>query len=349
MIQFALLSLPVFGVVALGWAAARTGLVDARAVDALSAFSFRFGLPALVAGLIAAQPIRQSFHPVFYAGYLAAGGLVFALVFGTSRLLDHRRARTRAALAGATLPGPGAVTGRAGPDALSGRATPGAGGESFGRPGPDAAARASVATVSNLGFLGLPLMLAFFGERAAGPLAMAVLAEVMVLMSVGGTLMSRAATGDGGRLWRGVLANPVVVAIALGAVVAALGVALPGPVAKFLAFLGGAAGPTALFALGGALAGPRISRSTLLAASVLTAAKLLLYPLVVWFTLGGLLGLDRFWVQAGVLLAALPSAGNVYAMASRYRADPDLVSAATALSTVVSVLTVPVAGWLVMG
>ncbi|GAA5169322.1 AEC family transporter [Pseudonocardia eucalypti] len=315
MIQFALLSLPVFGVVALGWAAARTGLVDARAVEALSAFSFRFGLPALVAGLIAAQPIRQSFHPAFYAGYLAAGGLVFALVFGASRLLGHRRAAA----------------------------------ERFVQPGPDAAARASVATVSNLGFLGLPLMLAFFGERAAGPLAMAVLAEVMVLMSVGGMLMSRAATGDGGRFWRGVLGNPVVVAIALGAVVAALGVTLPGPVAKFLAFLGGAAGPTALFALGGALAGLRIGRSTLLAASALTAAKLLFYPLVVWFTLGGLLGLDRFWVQAGVLLAALPSAGNVYAMASRYRADPDLVSAATALSTVVSVLTVPLAGWLVMG
>ena len=52
-----------------------------------------------------------------------------------------------------------------------------------------AAAHATTATVSNLGFLGPPLMLAFFGERGAGPLAMAILAEVMVLLSVGSVLM----------------------------------------------------------------------------------------------------------------------------------------------------------------
>ncbi|HEX8809208.1 MAG TPA: hypothetical protein VF760_09455, partial [Xanthobacteraceae bacterium] len=52
-----------------------------------------------------------------------------------------------------------------------------------------AGAHATTATVSNLGFLGPPLMLAFFGERGAGPLAMAILAEVMVLLSVGSVLM----------------------------------------------------------------------------------------------------------------------------------------------------------------
>jgi malonate transporter len=45
-----------------------------------------------------------------------------------------------------------------------------------------AGARATAGTVSNLGFLRPPLMLAFFGERGAGPLAMAILAEIMVLL-----------------------------------------------------------------------------------------------------------------------------------------------------------------------
>ena len=48
-----------------------------------------------------------------------------------------------------------------------------------------AAAHATTGTVSNLGFLGPPLVLAIFGARGAGPLAMAILAEVMVLLSVG--------------------------------------------------------------------------------------------------------------------------------------------------------------------
>jgi malonate transporter and related proteins len=60
-----------------------------------------------------------------------------------------------------------------------------------------AGAHATTATVSNLGFLGPPLMLAFFGERGAGPLAMTILAEVMVLLSVGCVLMGAKAGPKG--------------------------------------------------------------------------------------------------------------------------------------------------------
>lgn len=309
MISFVLLSLPIFGVVAVGWAAMRLRIVKADALDALGAFSFRFGLPALVLPLIANQPIREAFNPAFFAGYLASGGLVFAFMLGVSRAVARQ-------------------------------------------PLPAAGARATTATVSNLGFLGLPLILAFFGDRAAGPLAMAILAEVMILLSVGGVLMSTSSgerTNVGRLVLRGTILNPVVAAIAIGAVIAASGLALPVPVERFLGFLGGAAGPTALFALGGALAVQKVDRATLLAASGITVAKLLLYPVVAWCVLKLLLGLDPIWVQAGVLLAALPSAGNIYVMAQRYQSDPDRVSAAIALSTLVSVLSVPLAAWIVLG
>src|SRR5258708_17068552 len=135
MISFFLISLPIFGVIGVGWAASRTRLVAQGALDALNAFSFRFALPALLVRL-GGQPLRQSFNPEFYAGYLASGAIIFVLVLGTSRVAAARDLST-------------------------------------------AAAHATTATVSNLGFLGPPLMLAFFGERGAGPLAMAILAEVM--------------------------------------------------------------------------------------------------------------------------------------------------------------------------
>jgi malonate transporter and related proteins len=117
-------------------------------VDVFS--STRFALPALLLRLIAGQPLRQSFNPEFYTGYLASGAIIFVLVLGTSRVVGARDLST-------------------------------------------AGAHATTATVSNLGFPGPPLMLAFFGERGAGPLAMAILAEVMVLLSVGSVLMG--ATG----------------------------------------------------------------------------------------------------------------------------------------------------------
>ena len=80
MIGFFLLSLPVFGVIGVGWAAARAHLLGSGNV-----FSFRFALPALVLPLIAGLPLRKSFNPGFYAGYLALGLIVFMLVLGASR------------------------------------------------------------------------------------------------------------------------------------------------------------------------------------------------------------------------------------------------------------------------
>jgi hypothetical protein len=308
MIAFVLLSLPIFGVVALGWMAIWTGLAAPGALDVLGAFSFRFALPALVLRLIAGQPLGRSFNPIFYGGYLASGGLIFALVFGVSLILDRRAVAT-------------------------------------------AGVRATTAAVSNVGFLGPPLMLAFFGERGAGPLAMAILAEIMVLMSLGSVIMGVShggSAGIGSLVLRGTVLNPVVAAILLGAALAATSVPLPLPLDRFLAFLGGSAGPTALFAVGGALAVQRIDRATLFSAAGITAAKLAVYPVLVWYVLARLLQVEPFWVQAGVLIAALPSAGANYVLAQRYAADAERVSAAVVLSTLVSVATVPFTAWLML-
>jgi len=218
MISFVLLSLPVFAVVALGWSAVKTRLASPAAIDALSAFSFRFALPVLVLRLIASEPLGQSFNPRFFAGYLAGGCLMFGLVFGISHLLQRQNP-------------------------------------------PTAGARATTATVSNLGFLGPPIVLAFFGQHGAGPLAMAIVCEVMILMSLGAVIMAGARTGSsraGSLILRSTICSPVVVAIAAGGILAGGGTALPGPLNSFLAFLGASAAPTALFAVGGALAAQRI-------------------------------------------------------------------------------------------
>lgn len=308
MISFFLLSLPIFAVIGVGWAATRTRLVSQGALDALNAFSFRFALPALLLRLIAGQPLRQSFNPEFYTGYLASGAIIFVLVLGTSRVVAARDLST-------------------------------------------AGAHATTAIVSNLGFLGPPLMLAFFGERGAGPLAMAILAEVMVLLSVGSVLMGANGgpkSGIGSLILRGTMFNPIVVAIVLGAALAGTGLALPEAITRFLGFLGGAAGPAALFALGGALALQRLDRRTAVAACLITVAKLAVYPMLVWLILGRMMQLDAFWVNVGVLIACLPSAGNIYVLAQRNDADPQRVSAAILLSTIVSVVSFPCVAWLAL-
>ena len=87
MISFFLISMPIFAVIGVGWAATRTRLVSQGALDALNAFSFRFALPALLLRLIAGQPLRQSFNPEFYTGYLASAAIIFTpLAFDQSAI-----------------------------------------------------------------------------------------------------------------------------------------------------------------------------------------------------------------------------------------------------------------------
>jgi len=169
---------------------------------------------------------------------------------------------------------------------------------------------------------------------------------------VGAVIMSTAHGGGhkgiGSLVLRGTVLNPVVMAILLGTALAATGLAVPGPLDRFLGLLGSAAGPTALFALGGALATQRIDRGTVASAAAITAAKLIAYPALAWFVLANLLRVDPFWVQAGVLMAALPTAGNVYVVAQRYTAEADQVSTVIVLSTLASVATVPLVAMMIV-
>jgi predicted permease len=313
MLQFFLLSSPIFAVVLLGYLAARARWVGTEGLAAFASYAFNLALPALVGGLLARQPLARAFEPRFFAGLFGAGLAVFAAV----GLLTFVLARAGLAVAGA---------------------------------------HAQAATTGNLGFLGVPLLLAVLGERSAGPLAMAVLAEAGVLMPLGIVLMrlgrARAPgeAGEGGGLARDLLGatllNPIVVGVLLGAAVGVSGLALPGPVDRLLAFLGASAGPVALFALGGSLARRHLGKDLGVVLAV-AAAKVAAYPALAWLLLGAL-GLSQDWIAAGVLIAALPTAANVFVFADRYEAVPERVSAEILVSTVAAAVTFPLAASLVL-
>jgi predicted permease len=305
-IAFLSLCLPIFAVVALGLGAARLRLVPPAVVDAVGLFSFNVALPALLLRLMAAQPLSESFEPSWFRGYLGACLLVFGVAMGLALLLGQRRQL--------------------------------------------AAALGAAAAMGNVGYLAPPLLLPMLGPRVAGPVAMSIMAEVAVIIALGSILMAPAVPGARGRaVWlglRGLGRNPVILSIAGGSLLAATGAAMPLPIERFLNFLGNAAGPTALFALGGTLGRLRVGQQLLAVAAGVTLAKLAAYPLLVWLVLDRLLGLDGFWVTSGVLLAAMPTATNAFVLAQRNGAGAAEVSAGVLLSTVLAALAFPLTAWL---
>ncbi|HSL00047.1 MAG TPA: AEC family transporter [Rubrobacteraceae bacterium] len=212
------------------------------------------------------------------------------------------------------------------------------------RPG-EAAVQGAAAVLGNTGYMGLPLVVAAFGNEAAIPLAVGLTIEATILIPL--TIVLIEATkglGEGllnllGSVATAMARNPLIVAILAGALFSATGLALPTPIENFTNLLGNAAGPCALFALGATLAGQRLS-SGLGEVSYMTAFKLFIHPAAMWFATTRLFDVDPLWATVAILGASLPVAANVFIVAKQYDTYVERTSSAILLSTTVSVVTV---------
>jgi predicted permease len=207
----------------------------------------------------------------------------------------------------------------------------------FAQPSRDAAFYGLAAAVSNSGFMGLPMIVALLGERAAGPVILATATDLVVVSSIGLGLV-------GGGSPKRLLMNPFLNAMLLGAVFSAFNWTLPSPANEFVRLLGTAAGPCALFAIGLSLVRPDAPlRTPMLALPV--CVKLLVHPLLVWIAMSAL-RVDAFPTMIAVLTAALPSAGWVFIFAVRYKADAGRISATILLTTAIAFVTFSAIAWM---
>jgi predicted permease len=228
-----------------------------------------------------------------------------------------------------------------------------------GRSWNDSAFGALVAAFPNTGFMGVPLLVALLGARAAGPTILAVAIDMVITTSLCVALSRLDGAGSSGagaaarRALAGMLVNPLPWAIALGVVASALQFTLPGPIDRTIGLLADAASPVALFTIGAVLARSRVQaaaareggqaaggRDDALQVAVL---KLVLHPLAVWAAtraaIAAGLPLDPFAALVLVLIAALPSASNVSMLAERYGADNGRVARIILYSTAAAFFT----------
>ncbi len=210
---------------------------------------------------------------------------------------------------------------------------------------PTAAVEAQCAAIGNVGFLGLPMLALLLTEAAIGPVMLVLAVDLVVFSSLIVILING---GRDGKLTPstlrligiGLLKNPMIVSISAGLIWSALQVPVPGPLNDFLTILGGAATPGALFAIGASLAGKSAERVHI--AAWLSFCKLVIHPACVAVAVIWLVPVDAFPAAVAIAAAALPVAGNVYMLAAHYGVAPHRASAAILLSTMASILTVPV-------
>ena len=186
------------------------------------------------------------------------------------------------------------------------------------------------------------MLISIFGEPAIAPLMLALVVDLIVFSSLIVILIT--ARRDGrirlatlGAVAKGLVANPMIVSIALGLGWSATGWPLPAPADATFALLGAAATPGALFAIGASLADRSAERVSV--AVWLSFAKLVLHPAAVAVATLVVFPIDRFAAGMLIAIAAMPVAGNVYILAQHYGVAPQRASSTILLSTTAAELT----------
>jgi malonate transporter len=201
------------------------------------------------------------------------------------------------------------------------------------------------ASWGNVGYMGVPLCLAAFGEQGLPPAMLTIIVTAVIAMVFGVMLIElEVAAGHGPILtffkaaWN-VARNPLPVSIAAGIVYSGLALPLPAPVEKWIDLLGAAAAPCALFAIGLFLSDKSV-RSGLAEAGLATVIKLLLQPLLAACVLPYFVDLKTVPGQVALLMASLPTAANAFVLARQFDIQVEQNTASVLLSTGFSVITV---------
>ncbi len=316
-------TIPFFALVLCGYLASQRRVLPEAAIPGLNIYVLFFALPCMLFRFGSSMPFAQLIDPVLIGVYgLCALLMVFFTLAATLRRGD----------------------GSAGVDMKN------------------AAFGALVAAFPNTGFMGVPLLVALFGERAAGPVIGTVLVDLIVTSTLcialaqsqraDGVADSTGALSSMLRSLRSAATNPLPWAIVLGALSAATGLQCPGPLTQIVKMLGDSATPVALFTIGSVLwrAGQHAHTRTP-ARQFLPVAlfKLLIHPLLVLSM--GLVAraagaaVPTFGLTVLVLAAALPSASNVSLLAERYGADNGRVARIIMASTVLAFASFTLLAW----
>ncbi|PTE20206.1 malate transporter [Cereibacter changlensis JA139] len=299
MLPILLKTLPFFALIGVGYWAGRVRFFTPEATAYLTKFVFYFALSAMLFRFAANLSLDEIYSTPFVLAYLLGCGIVYALATLVARL---RRVSVE-----------------------------------------EAAVEAQCAVIGNTGFLGIPMFVVLLGPQAAGPMLMTLAIDLIVFSSlitliITGMRQGRMSWAVFRALGMGLLKNPMIVSMVLGLLWSSSGVPVPGPLNEFLALLGAAATPGALFAIGASLATKSAERMEV--AAWLSFCKLVLHPAAVAFAALVVFEVER--EAAGVMIAAsaLPVAGNVYILAQHYGVAPQRVSATILISTAISILTI---------
>ncbi|TWT03621.1 AEC family transporter [Planomicrobium sp. CPCC 101079] len=192
----------------------------------------------------------------------------------------------------------------------------------------------------NAGNYGLPIILFAFGEEGVAIGIIYLAMQSFLMNSAGVFYASNHAEVPKKDIFLQVIRMPGVIAILLALVLKIGGIPIPQAVENATSLLGQASIPTMLTLLGVTLASIQI-KNVLSFIGTATIFKLVALPALAFLLLGLIYPAGSLEAKVLLIGAATPTAATTTLLAIKFGMNPDMVSSAMFVSTLASIVTIP--------
>lgn len=195
--------------------------------------------------------------------------------------------------------------------------------------------------VSMSGFLGNPIVEGIYNETGVMYASIFMIPMRIVMWSVGTTYFVANSVVDKKKVMKNVLTHPCLMAVYLGLICMITQLPLPTVVTETVRYIGSCNSAISMFIIGTLLADVKLSSIVNRDTAAFSVFRLGILPAVA-LGLGFLLGLDRMPLGISVLLTGMPAGATAAIFAARYESDAMFATRCVVLTTLLSMLTLPV-------
>ena len=194
----------------------------------------------------------------------------------------------------------------------------------------------------NVGFMGYPVVASIFGHEAVFYAAVLNVVNTFAVFTIGTVLVTGSSEVEGSRFQKKVLYSTPMLAAYLTMAIVALEIDnIPAFVSQPLTMLGNITVPAALLIIGSSMS--QLSLRTMLGNRTVyltTLFRLVILPVAVYY-LTSLMGFSEFVVNINTLVIAMPVATYGTILCLKYGRDTTVITEVTFITTLLSMLTIP--------
>lgn len=193
---------------------------------------------------------------------------------------------------------------------------------------------------SNVGFMGYPVVEAILGKDAIFYTAIFNIPFNLLIMTLGVFVICKENNNYSFSFKS--LINPVIISIFIGLSLFILNLKLPYFINRPLELLGNITTPLSMIVIGSMLCLSSVSECIKnKKLYIVSFIRLLLMPLLIYFILKGIVD-DKLLFSIPIVISSMPVASNTAILSSEYNANDKIASQLVFVSTLFSIITIPI-------